>query len=178
MRSRKAGIELSINFIVMLIIAIVVFSFGVKFVYDIVTEADDLASITQSQLEQKMESIMCDSSQRVCIGRTTKEVRPGRVDIFTLGILNTYNTKTTFNIQVYAPSGAPTGLVWRDPAPVEINPNTQERVPIAVQVPRGANRGDRFVLNVKVTSPQIPQHPPLPFTDQYGPTQVIQVIVP
>ncbi len=187
MKSRRAGIELSTSLIVMLIIAIVVFSFGVKFVYDIVREANRFSDLVLDDLSDKMEKIMCDSSQRVCIGRTTKEIRPWpwprNFDFFTLGILNTYSYEKPFYINViegpaYDIRGnqIPNNLLWKTEEYISVKPNTQERVPIAVRAPGGAKRGDKYILNVLVTASPV-NIEDLPFEDSYGPTQIIQVII-
>lgn len=155
MKINKKGFELSINFIVILIISIVIFGFGIKFAYDIMNQAEELKDITLKDIEANLESIMCDSSERICVGTSTREIRPNKRGFFTVGILNTYNDIKDFYIDVEEPDSEGIPQIgkkyWLLKNELTIGPNEQKKVGIAVQVPGGTKKGT-YVLNVYVCS--------------------------
>jgi len=69
----KKGFELSLNFLVTIIIAIVIFVFGIRFISDLVTQTTELESLTTDQLDKKIENLLCET-EKVCIGVTKKPV--------------------------------------------------------------------------------------------------------
>jgi len=92
----KKGIELSLNFLVTIIIAIVIFAFGVRFISDLVTETTKLESLTTDQLDKKMENLVC-GTEKVCLGTTKKTIQKGKFDVFGIRIINILETQE-FNI--------------------------------------------------------------------------------
>ena len=84
----KKGIELSINFIVIIVIALVIFMFGVNFIYDLAKEATNLESVTINDLNRRIGELLCEGSDRVCIGIEKKSIPKGEYDIFGVKILN------------------------------------------------------------------------------------------
>ena len=176
----KKAFELSINFIVILIISIVIFGFGIKFAYDIMHQADELSKMTQKDIDAHLENMLCDSSERICIGTTTKEIRPNKVGFFTVGILNTYDDGKDFYIDVRE---SDTGVVspigetyWMLKNEITIKPNEQKKVGIAVQVPGGTDKGT-YVLNVYVCSDESISCGE-DSNNRYGTIQKIYVVVP
>ena len=63
----KRGIELSLNFLVVLIISIVIFGFGVKFIYNLSSQATDLQQLTIGDLDERIGNLACEGSDRVCV---------------------------------------------------------------------------------------------------------------
>ncbi|MBA3064142.1 hypothetical protein FP803_01760, partial [Candidatus Woesearchaeota archaeon] len=61
-RINKKGMELSINFIVILILSIVVFGFGIKILSGIFGGASEIEKITLEEINRHLIDIMCDSS--------------------------------------------------------------------------------------------------------------------
>ena len=100
----KRGIELSVNFLVVLIISIAVIGFGIKFVYNIVGETRKLEQVSGEQLDAKIEGLICADEDKVCIGKDIKKIRQGKSDVFGLKILNIGNADKTFNVYVQVPS--------------------------------------------------------------------------
>lgn len=180
MKSKRA-MELSINFIVVLIISIVVFAFGIQFAYRLMHDADELSIDMLDDLEQSMEKLRCDSSDLVCIGMSSKEIRVHRTDIFTLGIMNTYDKEQTFSIKVEnglatlrdgteLPTHTIATLTRKS---VAISPNKQELMGIAVKVPGGTKPGT-YVINVYVCKGSVCTKE----SDHYGTVQKLYVNVP
>ena len=92
----KKGIELSLNFLVTLIIALTIFTFGIKFISDFTKEATELESLTTEQLDKRIENLVCDTD-KVCIGINRKTIQKGEFDVFGIRIINILETQE-FNI--------------------------------------------------------------------------------
>ncbi len=151
----KKGFELSINFIVILILSIVIFGFGIKFFYELMNQANNLNDETWKQINSQLEDILCDSSERICIGTTTREIRPNKLGVFTIGILNTDDTTSSSDFRIDVKE-SDTGEVtpigeefWMLQNDVTIRSNEQKKVGIGVRVPGGTPKGT-YVLNVYV----------------------------
>jgi len=89
----KKGIELSINFMVMLILALVVFGFGVKFVADLFTQAEEIRLQLDKNTEAQIEALL-DRGDRFVIPIQTRDTEAGSVALFALGVLNIDATNT------------------------------------------------------------------------------------
>jgi len=150
----KKAFELSINFIVMLILSIVIFGFGIKFVSNLMQGVNDINELTNSDFEANMERILCDSSEKTCVGISRKEIRPNKVAFFTFGVLNTYGERKNFYIDVYRADpydNNPDEIKYQLNNELTLDPFEQNNVVIAVQVPGGTKKGI-YVLNVYVCS--------------------------
>ncbi len=176
----KKAFELSINFIVILIISIVVFGFGIKFAYDIMHQADELSKITIKDIDDHLENIMCDSSERICLGISRRELRPNKVGFFTVGILNTHNERMDFYVDVKESDSEGIPQIgkkyWMLKKEVTIEPNEQKKVGIAVQVPGGTKKGT-YILNVYICSDEKISCEK-DSDNRYGTTQKLYVVVP
>ena len=152
----KKAFELSINFIVILIISIVIFGFGIKFVSNLMQGVNDLNKLTNSDFEANMERILCDSSEKTCVGISRKEIRPNKVAFFTFGVLNTNEQITDFYIDIEQAEpydNHPDPIKYQLNNELTLDPFEQNNVVIAVQVPGGTKKGT-YVLNVYVCSEQ------------------------
>ena len=184
MRMNKKGFELSINFIVILILSIVIFGFGIKFFYELMNQANNLNDETWKQINSQLEDILCDSSERICIGTTTREIRPNKLGVFTIGILNTDDTtdESDFHIEVKESVIDPAyqiGECWMLQNDVSIRSNEQKKVGIGVRVPGGTPKGT-YVLNVYVCK-NVAYCDEVSHDDPgigYGATQKLYVVVP
>ena len=67
MRNKKAAVELSLNFLVVLIISIVLFGFGVIFIRNLFSQATDLRDLTLEELDDRIADLICEGTDRVCI---------------------------------------------------------------------------------------------------------------
>ncbi|GEM_PF-976002 len=107
----KKGIELSLNFIVILIISITIFGFGVKFIYDLSQKATELQNMEVADLDSRISNLVCEGSDRVCVGIDKKEIRRGKFAVFGLKIINVIEPdplcltggQQKFNIEVKNP---------------------------------------------------------------------------
>jgi len=174
----KKAFELSINFIVILIISIVIFGFGIKFIGNLMKGVDDLSKLTESDFNANMERMLCDSSEKTCVGISRKEIRVNKVKFFTFGVLNINEQTTDFYIDVEQadPYGdGPDRINSRLSNELTLDPNEQDNVVIAVQVPGGTDKGT-YVLNVYVCDEQSSCQE---YSDnRYGKTKKLYVTVP
>ena len=95
----KKALELSLTFIVVVIISLVLFSLGVKFIYDISDETSKIDKISTDELDKKFAQLSCESSDKVCIGIIRKIIPKGSFDNFGIKIINIGET-TGFIVEV------------------------------------------------------------------------------
>ena len=84
----KKAVELSINFVVMLIIAIVVFGMGIVLFTKFFQQAEDIKTNLDEQTRKELESKMMSSSEEVIVYPTSLTIRKGKADVIGVGILN------------------------------------------------------------------------------------------
>jgi len=102
-RKNKKAMQLSINMLVVIILAIVIFGFGVSFLYSTVSKAFKLKGMVDEDLDTQMETILCDKP--VCLSSTYKKIYRKEFEIVGLRIYNTLPNEANFRI-VMTPAGA------------------------------------------------------------------------
>lgn len=156
----KKGIELSINFIVILIISITLFIFGIIFITNLGGEAVSLKSLTLQELDDQIDALMCEGQDRVCIGEDRKTIQKGDVEIFGIRITNVLSADTNFVISVSRPSpggftknNAPItndNLRWMPRSrSVKINRFEEQTIGIGIEVPKNAAPGT-YIFDVDI----------------------------
>ena len=155
---KKKGVELGINFFVLLIISLIVFIFGVGFVYKLYSSTIDTQEGVDKGFEKMMEEVFCSSSLRVCIGTDTKRVGRGEFGVFTIKVVNVGESQAyTVIAEGASPPGYGAGDKPLDGTLSLVNP-TKEKIiekyeeslfEIAVEVPKSARSG-KYIFNVKV----------------------------
>lgn len=145
---QKKALELSLTFIVVVIIAIVLFSIGVKFIYDISSETSKIDEIGTDELDKKFAQLSCESSDRVCIGIIRKIIPRGSFDTFGIKIINIEPT-ANFLVEV-KPSKAfnkqnneiPNNINFKyNNNEIMIEKNEEKNLGIAFEVPKGTVSG-------------------------------------
>lgn len=161
----KKGFELSITFLVMLIIAIVVFALGIRFAYNLFKIAPELIDpVLEPQLEEEVTRCL-GSGNIVCIPKNQKEIAIKKTEIFGLGILNQMGEEMYFKVFTdFATAVDEHGDVFDDDvlnnidvtqwtfaksSAYKLNNNEQEILPLAFEVPLGTKKGT-YVFNVGV----------------------------
>ena len=157
----KKAVELSLNFIVILIISIIIFSFGVRFISKLSSQATELQDLTIGELDERIGSLVCEGSDRVCVGVDRKTIKRTKFDVFGLKILNILDSQP-FAITVSRPT--PSGytrnrqeiqsdsLAWNPKArDIFIEKNEEKNLGIGVQVPANAVSGT-YIFNVEIKS--------------------------
>ena len=97
----KRGIELSLTFLVTIILAVVIMAFGVRFLYSLASEATELDRTSTEQLDKRFAELSCSSNDKVCIGIIRKVIQKGNTDAFGLKIIN-IGAASEFKVEVNA----------------------------------------------------------------------------
>ena len=97
----KKAIELSINFLVMLILSIVIFGFGIAFIYNTITNSENLRDMTLEELDDQIEDLLCESADKVCLGINTQTMEKGDVHIFGVKVINIDDVEPDHSFTVY-----------------------------------------------------------------------------
>ncbi|HLC62056.1 MAG TPA: hypothetical protein VJI52_03520 [Candidatus Nanoarchaeia archaeon] len=176
---KKGAIELSVNFLVIIIISIVVFGFGVYFISKLSATAADLTQMTTSELDQKIANLVCEGYDRVCIGTEKKVIQKKKFDVFGIKIFNVeanqYFTVTASSTKRIGPdksvNSIGSGEIFINPEnrpQVLISQNEEKSIGVGVQVNPSAQSGT-YILDVKILRSG---------GSEYVPTQKLYVEVP
>lgn len=164
----KRGIELSVNFLVIIIISLVIFGFGIYFISRLSSSATELGDLTLGELDKRIGDLICEGSARVCIGIERQIIKRAKLGVFGLKILNLDDAQQ-FEVTVlpsnpigYDSSNQPIqktgsfrGLLiipslYTSPGrAVQIDKNEQETIGIGVQVPEDAPPGT-YIFNIDI----------------------------
>ncbi|MFH1510955.1 MAG: hypothetical protein ABIF10_04630 [Candidatus Woesearchaeota archaeon] len=149
------GFELSVNFIVIMIIALVIFVGGLYFTNKFFNMAIDEKQRLDRDTEQAIEDLIMQG-EKVAIPSQKKVLRRGSSAVFGLGISNTQRTSQTFYVTISFAKAYKTdntlmdtadqdfinnNWIFSDLGSFEIGPNKQKSVPILVEV-KGAMSQD------------------------------------
>ena len=86
---KKASIELSINFTVILLISIVVFALGISFIYSVMRDANKIADTNKQQIDRRISELMCDNTEKVCLDKSNMIIGAGEdFNVITARVLN------------------------------------------------------------------------------------------
>ena len=154
----KKAIELSMNFLVTIIIALVIFGFGVRFIYNLASQSEKLKDLTLEDLDKKIEDLFCESTDKICIGTNKKIIERGNYDFFTVKVINILNDQEfRLNIEKPTPSG-----YTKNNEPINTNDiklkyrenffikrNEEKSIAIGIEVPKNAISGT-YILDVKI----------------------------
>ncbi|MBW2966653.1 hypothetical protein KY342_06130 [Candidatus Woesearchaeota archaeon] len=163
LRNKKA-IALSVNMLVIIILAVVIFSFGVYFLYSIMSQSFKLKGMIDQDLDDQIETILCDKP--VCMTTNYKKIFRGEYEIFGLRIYN--NLGTTKNFKITMNPADPKGydkqgdeLTEDDPdlfyslgvdieqRVLELGASRERGIGIGIEVPKNAKSGT-YVFNINV----------------------------
>lgn len=163
---QKKGMELSINFIVMLVLAIAVFSGGLMFANKFFRQAGDTKAVLDSQAQRQIAALLDDGSP-VVLPISTKEIRRSKHDTFGLGVLNVEDAQTftvgwEFLRAVELPPGRatlcnvgsncdsdPTTWITQGKDTFELKRNEKTQILFLVDVPSNAERGN-YIYKITV----------------------------
>ncbi|MAE43054.1 hypothetical protein CMO93_04735 [Candidatus Woesearchaeota archaeon] len=155
----KKGIELSLNFLVTIIIALTIFGFGIRFISNLASQATELEGLTIEQLDKRIGELLCESTERVCIGVDKRIIPRGKFDIFGIRIINIQNTKD-FDIIIERPDIPgytkkneeilSDELDWKPKTrTIRLERNEEKEIGIGVRVPKDARSGT-YIFDVRV----------------------------
>lgn len=156
----KKSVELSLNFLVIIIISITIFGFGIYFISNLAQEAEDLRGLTLAQIDEQIRDLACGGSDRVCMAAEKIKIQKGKVGIFGIKILNVLDSE---NFQIVASPSSPLGykkdnsaitspaLIINPPSrTADIKKNEDKTIGIGVQVPKNAPVGGTYIIDVEI----------------------------
>jgi hypothetical protein len=181
---KKAAIELSVNFLVLIIISLVIFGFGIKFIYDIYSKANDISKTSQDDLDRKFSELNCNNNEKVCMNNNIINTNTGMVVYAGVKITNIKDDIPYFRLEIkkgryidvdknlIEPSDSNyVNLIQIEPQnrTEEIKPNEFGRFGFAFDIPnKGVKKGSyNFELNIYKGSSPV----------KYDRTQIITIIV-
>ena len=176
--SSRKGMELSINFIVMLILALAVFMGGLVFAMKFFGQAETVRASLDTETERQLERLL-DSGSPVVLPISNKEIFRKKHDTFGLGIFARYNGDYT--ISYIAKDGydkqkksIPNNLdIQVSPTTIPLTKNQKGKILILVQVPTDAQSVTYiFELQVKFQG-DTTADTPVPPHDYDNPVQLI-----
>ena len=176
---KKGAIELSMNFLVIIIISVVIFGYGVYFITSLSSKANDWTKMSTEELDKQIGDLVCQGFERVCITAGKKTIQKLNFDVFGIKVFNIYGPQTfsveVTNTNMIAPGG--TDIIPASPQ-LNINPpdrrsvlidkNEGKSVGVGVQVPPDAVAGT-YILDVTISDQ---------LNNEYVPIQKLYVDVP
>jgi hypothetical protein len=187
---KKATIELSLTFIIGIVLGVIMFSFGLIFAYKIFTGAGTMIDNVPSGFEIA-EKDCINRQQKVCVPETSKTIKSSQQGNFGYIINNNYGEEKSFKINVKFAKG-----ILEDGSDSPIQDTNKWTLPdfrvrkiengkhvtggIPIQVPSGTKSG-LYVFNINVCFDGTDSSPKCStggFASLYAPTQQITIEVP
>ena len=149
MKMNKKAIQLSVNFIVMVIIAIIVFGFGLKIASDMMSKGSQVTEMKFKEIDTQIQHLACATAERVCLPSQTKTLGDNPV-FFGLVIENVFGEEADFDVNVVEVQGNPN---------LEFNPNgerpvtlqAKEKYKMGIVVGRGEDDVPKGTYTYKAT---------------------------
>src|SRR3989344_6364550 len=174
MLNSKKSIELSLNFIVILILSLAILGFGVRFMSQLFSKATDISKFSAEDFDRQITNLICGGSERVCVTAQRKSISKGDYSVIGMKIINVLDPPLgqpaiNFEIAVDTPDGPPTGLlgytkndqpivktpdfdglmVVPDERVIDLEKYGEINIGFAVQPPNNAPAGT-YILNIEI----------------------------
>jgi len=94
----KRAVELSINFLVVVIISIVVLGLGIRLLYTLYGGAVEIRDVSLEDIDKQIGALVCEGTESACIGKDTQTIKRGDLGIFGLKVLNLVGSNMDFEI--------------------------------------------------------------------------------
>ena len=150
--NKKGGIELSINFIVIMIFSIVILVFGITLARNMFSKAADTQQEIDAKTQRQIASLLSGGS-RVALPISSAELSPSQSESFGLGIVNTLGDTYKFHIFVeenYDSYNDPSlDILPKGEKVVSIKNNERYSQSVSVRVKGGVPEG-AYVVDVEV----------------------------
>lgn len=98
--NRKAGIQISINFLVVMMISIVIIGLGLVLINRMVGSGGDQISSMDDRLRTQIEDLLVRENRLVAIPIVEKEFDRGTGDFFGIGVMNLQLQTVNFSVNV------------------------------------------------------------------------------
>ena len=114
----KKAMDLAINFIVMLVLAMAIFGVGIFFVTKVFGQVDKQGDVLDQQTKTMLENKLRDSSLPVAFGKFKQTVKKGENVKFALGIANNEELEQKFIISIECAKAVKNGEEVEFPCPI------------------------------------------------------------
>lgn len=186
----KKGIEMQINFLVMIIIGLIVFGFGVFLVTKTFSQTTELKDEMDKKAEAETLSYL-NSGKVISLGINRKEIERGNTDTFVLGLINKLGKEIDCMVIIENPTYVndlnekeeipddytyANDWTFTERGPFSLSMNQKETIPLSFRIPGEAKKGMyTFILKVYYDDPGeiVDQNDPI-FAEQ---PQVIHIEV-
>ncbi|MBI2545945.1 hypothetical protein HYV81_02085 [Candidatus Woesearchaeota archaeon] len=171
-RLNKSGIELSINFLVVVILGLALLTMGIAMFSKFFRGAEAIKDKYNAETEAQLESLL-SSGEKVAIPFTKRNVIAGETAVFGVGILNIIGKEELFVVDVKCDEFIPKGSQLPESCgsfdqniiyvtDYKLKNNQQQKLPIAVSTKKADKEGT-YILNVCVcTGRCVCNGPPYP----------------
>jgi hypothetical protein len=189
MKMHKKGVEVSINFIVMFILAMVVFASGLAVMRNIFGDAESAKEKIEQQQKEEMERYLCDGSEKVKLIYASLDMKKGEGTFAGLCIRNDFDSDKSFYIKAYCDAayngpnseicnhdtGTCTNVCdnWLsiDDATYTIYPNEIKKIQdLSVMIPQSDVAKGTYVFNIKICEDNS-----IACIQQYGTTKKLHI---
>lgn len=102
----KKGIELTVNFLVTFILAIVIFGLGIILLRGMIGDSESSLEQISGNIDDRIIQLACSSRDRVCISNNEQTVDKGEPVYFGVHINNYLQQKSTFKVTIITPPDA------------------------------------------------------------------------
>ena len=181
MMKYKRGIQLSVTFLVIIIITMTVFSMSLYLIRQFFVATQEVEKQITADIQREVERRLAETGERVAIPLNKRNIKPGTSHAFGLGILNTGET-STFHIKIeFADPGHYTSdgeaitdpgsradanwinenWIFTDILPITLQNNEQAVIPLTVRVDKrmtpdsSTAENSVYVFNVCVAKQEI-----------------------
>lgn len=145
MRSRKASITLTINFLVTFIIAIVVFGMGLILAKQMFSGAGGLADKTFEDIDKQIGSLICSGSAKICFTAKQKRIERGAFGVFGLSVENVFSDEKDFEITI-----GPGTYMSPDQSGSSVHPSALGILPMGRTMTLAAKETDKMGIGIEV----------------------------
>jgi uncharacterized protein (UPF0333 family) len=171
--NRKGAIELSVNFIIVIILSIVVLVSGLTLFFRMMSDVQTTVGTLDIQTKANIKNMMLSNNYRTAVYPTDEEIPNNDAQLFGVGITNIYDEKTNFTIMLssvkyYARTAVgelknPVSNYYNitSGGKVEVAPHDQVVKEILLKMPKGSLKG-QYVYTISVVNG----------TNSYGTLQV------
>ncbi|MBW3015719.1 hypothetical protein KY330_04820 [Candidatus Woesearchaeota archaeon] len=158
--NKKAAIELSVNFLVILMLTLVIFGFSIKFIFDLFGGAGGLADKKQADLDKLIGDVQC-GTKKTCITPSSQTINRGDFDIFGLKITHIYDNPSDYYIKIGCKKGydedkneipctSDSFVLLPEDMTISLQKNQEKSTGIGIEVAKNTPSG-RYIFDVSIT---------------------------
>jgi hypothetical protein len=177
--NKKGSLQLSVNFLVMFILAIIMLALGMAFLYQIVNGLDPIKKGLDTKIEREIKTILLDTNQIVALPYYKIDVKRGKNALLGVGIKNNQTASSNFILETTCEKAFKNNINFDEisliscggwvypPEAKNIEPLKFEIIEIPIVVPKNAEPG-MYIFKLQAKNP----------SSNYGPrrTFIINVI--